>query len=288
MKEVLFVPKSRSLIAIAAWVLMLLCSLAHSTCAEADSGLLNSTLEFGQTCLEDAQYVLASPREWGRAEWFKAAGVAGATLVLYGADAELRERFQQNRSQLGDDFSSVLGKAGNVIYLAPALGFWYLYGKHCGDAKTQEAAFCSLESLLVAGGMTVALKVVSHRSRPDTEAGSRSFDGPGWSLDDDRLSFCSLHSAAAFAVATVVAEYYRTQRGTPVLAYSTATLVALSRINDDQHWSSDVFCGAVLGYYTAKKIVVRRMEAQPGTGETLSLTPLVTRHGPALALQCRF
>jgi hypothetical protein len=240
--------------------------------------------EFGVSCLEDAKYILTSPGEWGPTEWLGAALAVGTTLALYEADAHIRESWQKTRSDFGDDLFGLVGKAGHVGFLAPALGLWYCYGKRDGNVRTQEAARVALESLTVTAGLTAAVKLACHRSRPDTGDGPRSFGGVGGSLDDDKLSFCSLHSAAAFSVATVLADYYRDQHWTPVLAYGSATLVALSRINDDRHWSSDVFAGAVLGYYTAKKILARRSVQ----GATVTITPMITEQGWALTAQYRF
>jgi hypothetical protein len=39
-----------------------------------------------------------------------------------------------------------------------------------------------------------------------------------------------------------------------VLAYSVATLCALSRVHNNKHWASDIFIGAVIGHLVAKKI----------------------------------
>ncbi len=36
------------------------------------------------------------------------------------------------------------------------------------------------------------------------------------------------------------------------MSYSLASLTGLSRIHDNRHWASDVFCGAMLGWGTAK------------------------------------
>jgi len=41
------------------------------------------------------------------------------------------------------------------------------------------------------------------------------------------------------------------------LAYGIATLTALSRVNDNAHWASDIFFGAVIGYFTAKAIIAQ-------------------------------
>jgi membrane-associated phospholipid phosphatase len=285
MKEALFLPKTWSLSVIA---LLLLFFTGWVACpgraATEDSDFLGNASEFGKECLADTKNILLSPRDWGRAEWAKAALAAGVTLILYQSDQEIRDSWQQNRDDFGDDFFRLIGKTGHVGYLAPALGLWYLYAGRSGNSRAREAALAGLESVLIAGGLTTVVKLSFRRSRPYTEAGPDSFDGPGLAWDDDRLSFCSLHSAAVFAAATAVAEYYQDQPGTSVVVYSVASLAALSRINDDQHWSSDVFCGAVLGHYLAKLVVARRK----GRDEASSIAPLITDDGITLVWRYRF
>jgi membrane-associated phospholipid phosphatase len=284
MKEALLLPKSRFLSVIVFFLLFFTGCPASPASAATDGDSFGTAWKFGQICLDDTKDILTSPREWGRAEWAKAALAAGVTLILYQSDREIRDSWQQNRSDFGDDFFRLIGKTGHVGYLAPALGLWYLYARRDGDSQAREAALAGLESVLIAGSLTTAVKLSFRRSRPYTEAGPDSFDGPGLAWDDDCLSFCSLHSAAAFAVATAAAEYYQDKPWTPIVAYSVASLAALSRINDDQHWSSDVFCGAVLGHYIAKLVVARRK----GQDEAVSITPLVTGDGIALVWRYRF
>ncbi|MDX5396302.1 MAG: phosphatase PAP2 family protein, partial [Hymenobacteraceae bacterium] len=49
---------------------------------------------------------------------------------------------------------------------------------------------------------------------------------------------------------------YKDHKYIPVLAYSTATLVGLSRIHDNMHWTSDVLAGAAVGYLSAKGVLL--------------------------------
>lgn len=56
-------------------------------------------------------------------------------------------------------------------------------------------------------------------------------------------------------IATVIASEYEDKFFIPVLSYGVATLTALSRVNDNDHWASDVFFGAGIGYFTGKAIV---------------------------------
>lgn len=86
-------------------------------------------------------------------------------------------------------------------------------------------------SALVANGvMTSALKYIIGRERPN---------------GNDKHSMPSGHTSHSFAVAAVTNELYGNKIGTA--AYLVAGLVAISRINDNKHYLSDVIIGAGLG-----------------------------------------
>lgn len=82
-------------------------------------------------------------------------------------------------------------------------------------------------------------------------------------------SFPSSHVANMFALATVVAMFYR---GWGVLAFFVATLVAWSRIYVGAHWPSDIppsiGIGVLLGWLVvtvARRLAARRAKAQSST-----------------------
>jgi len=86
-------------------------------------------------------------------------------------------------------------------------------------------------SALVANGVTtVALKYIIGRERPN---------------GNDKHSMPSGHTSHSFTVAAVANELYGNKIGTA--AYLVAGLVAISRINDNKHYLSDVIVGAGLG-----------------------------------------
>jgi len=41
----------------------------------------------------------------------------------------------------------------------------------------------------------------------------------------------------------------------PIISYSAATLIGLSRITENAHWITDVVAGAALGYFTGRQVV---------------------------------
>ncbi|GAG36228.1 unnamed protein product, partial [marine sediment metagenome] len=71
----------------------------------------------------------------------------------------------------------------------------------------------------------------------------------------------------------------------PPLAYGLATLTALSRVNDDAHWSSDVFFSSALSYFTAKAIIRRHKK---GKGNNLIVLPLIDSKYTGLLLSYQF
>lgn len=72
-------------------------------------------------------------------------------------------------------------------------------------------------------------------------------------------SFPLGHTVAAFSVATVFAERYRALRWVPSVAYGLAGVVALSRLNVQAHFPSDIFLGAALGYSISHFVVLRQL-----------------------------
>ncbi len=68
-------------------------------------------------------------------------------------------------------------------------------------------------------------------------------------------SFPSGHTYSAFSVATVYAMQYKNKPLIPIVAYSIATLVGLSRLTENRHWAMDIIPGALLGYFSGRQVV---------------------------------
>jgi membrane-associated phospholipid phosphatase len=101
-------------------------------------------------------------------------------------------------------------------------------------------------SVLLAGGLTEALKILIRRERPDIHAGYYVFrswqDRP---FDTAGLALPSGHAAIAFAATWVLCHLY--PRATPVwLLYGVGC--GLSRLLDRAHFLSDVYLSAVLTF----------------------------------------
>lgn len=203
--------------------------------------------------VSDIKGILTSPSHWQRSDWIKASLITGITAGLYTQDQKIQDWVQENRSSVSDKISKFAKPFGDGRYTLPGLGALYLYGHLFKDEKAQGTALLSLKSFVISGLLVQALKLTGHRHRPSSGDPYNTWDGPSFSTSN--LSFPSGHSSSAFAIATVIASEYRDKAFVPPLAYGIATLTALSRVNDNAHWASDVFLGAVIGYFTAKAIM---------------------------------
>jgi len=123
---------------------------------------------------------------------------------------------------------------GDYRWQLPALGLLYLAGGG-HDRRTVEKA---VEALVNTGLLTKALKVLVHRRRP-----------PEYNPPTARESFPSGHASTAFALATVLGREYDQEP----LAYTLATLVALSRVSLGRHHVTDVLAGALLGTWAGRR-----------------------------------
>jgi len=201
----------------------------------------------------DTKALIAAPTRWDSRDWIKASLFAGITVGLYAFDQDIHDWVQENRNKTSDDISKFAKPFGEGIYTLPPLAIFYLYGHYFDNKKAKRAALLSLESFVATGIFTQVIKFSGHRHRPSSGDSSTTWDGPG--LSSFHSSFPSGHASSAFAIATVIASEYENMAIIPPLSYGIATLTALSRVNDNAHWASDVFFGSGIGYFTGKAIV---------------------------------
>ncbi len=144
------------------------------------------------------------------------------------------------------------------LYTLAALGG---YGFMFDNKKMQTTTLLATQAYLTSGLIETGIKYLSGRQRPSyynpnhTEA-EPIFHGPGF--DGNRhinSSFPSGHTTVIFAAATVFAKEYKTIPLVPVVAYSAATLVGLSRLTENKHWATDIIVGATLGYLCGNQVV---------------------------------
>ena len=181
--------------------------------------------------------------------------MAGTTIGLYALDYDIQHWAQERRNSTTNSVTSFIQPFGNGEVGPPMLGAFYLYGHFLEDKRAETTGLLGLESMAISAFVVEALKITAHRERPYVDSQSNKWDGPSLSFTNSRLSFPSADPALAFSVSTVIASQYQDTVWVPPLAYGIATLVALGRMNNNDHWASDVFVGSAIGFFTTKAIL---------------------------------
>lgn len=240
----------------------------------------------GQEVFSDAKYLLTAPLRIDGKNALIAGGVAAAIGGLMAADKPIQRAFQENRSTTTNDIArslETIGFARTVLGANVALiGAGWLFREHEAGNRLMRTALVSLESQLFVEGIVGLTKFGVGRARPFTEEGTHSFV-PFENFDK---SFPSSHAARSFAVAAVFAESY--PQPVPFLAYTTATSIALSRIQLNEHFASDVLAGAALGFLVGKALSWRHKN--PDFLHGMNIVPFVptASSGLGLTVQGRF
>ncbi len=132
---------------------------------------------------------------------------------------------------------------GGLIAVAGSAGLVSLYGLKSDNSHAKETALLEIETLANTFLMYAPMQLIAGRERPDEGNGKGDF------LNHHALntSFPGGHAMFTFAMATVLAHEYP-KPWVRVLAYGAASTVALARFRARDHWASDTFVGAGLGF----------------------------------------
>jgi hypothetical protein len=172
------------------------------------------------------------------------------------------------------------------------------------NEKGVQTSLLATQAMVTSGVWVRIIKLMAGRERPmakyiysQTEGGRwygpfAEFDQdipnrkPGSSYD----SFPSGHTATAFSIATVFALQYSDTKIVPIFSYSLASLVGVSRLTEHEHWASDVFVGALLGYLCGKQVVSHYNETHKTNSDPSSLKSQLTyfQDGNQVGLSLKF
>jgi membrane-associated phospholipid phosphatase len=217
--------------------------------------------DYFKSYFTDSKDIVTAPFHWNTKQWLTATACIGASVLIYTQDEQIREFFQSNRSNFTDNASKYFfDPLGSGLYSLPFLGVLYIYGNTKNAERAKAAALNGVKAYIISGVFAQIIKQISHRHRPyqDILPDPKNWDGPF--SDIKYTSFPSAHTMTAFSIATVLASTYKDKKWVAILSYSLAGLAGLSRLNDDEHWASDVFVGAVLGIAIGKTIYNNSVE----------------------------
>ena len=199
----------------------------------------------------DVKAYVTAPLHARRAQWVRFGAVLGGIGAAYHYDADVRAHFQSGASLPSAPPDT--HDSRDAVPAALAVGGTFLAAVLLDSDDGRREAGSMVEAAAFSSAAAYVLKQAAGRERPFVTG-----DPGNWGTSDD--SFPSTHTAAAFAIGTVLAESgddrYRWVRR--VLGYGIAGRTAYARIDHDAHWFSDTVAGAGLGIATARFVMKRR------------------------------
>jgi membrane-associated phospholipid phosphatase len=178
--------------------------------------------------------------------WWQGVAAAGALSTLMVLDHPVQRYARQNSGSGADNVAAAVRHFGQPeAYLTVTLGM-LATGMISGHPGITRSGGRLALALALAGATTEAGKVAFGRPRPE-----QSLDADGYTPFSGQVSMPSGHTAAAFALATSLADDIHNPVASVGL-YGLSTAVGWSRINDNRHWFTDVAAGALVGITSAK------------------------------------
>lgn len=206
------------------------------------------------------------PFHMNKKDWGNFGKFAAVTVALSFADEPIQKAALKlrNRNTGVNSVSKYVTNFGGLYegYTLAALG---AYGFIFKNEKMKTTTLLATQAYITGSALESVLKFLSGRTRPSyyepgVEAEPR-FLGPFSKTAKDAngkkvySSFPSGHTTVAFAAATVFASEYKNKPIVPVIAYTAATLIGISRITENKHWTTDVVVGAAVGFLSGKNVV---------------------------------
>jgi membrane-associated phospholipid phosphatase len=203
--------------------------------------------------LEDASSFFTAPLHFSDNEWLRSAAFIGGTAALFTLDDRIqRDLSNQGRKSLNGDIWDVPTVYGSAYFAVGLSLATYAAGLAGENEELRTTGRLLGESLVLAGVPSTVVKIVAGRRRPYAGEGPWKFHA--FQLSDGSQSFPSGHATVAFAVSTVLAERID-NTWARIGLYGLASLTALARVHNNQHWFSDVVGGAGLGITSGLYVV---------------------------------
>jgi membrane-associated phospholipid phosphatase len=190
--------------------------------------------------------------------WIPSLAVAGGTAGLIAADSHAMPYFRThagNWDDFNDAFDGPITSAEIGIVPVTLL----LVGSARHDSYATKTGLLAGEAYADGAIVDLALKGITRRTRPQDVSVGVPFNDTFFNTPKSAFgsSFPSGHAVSVFSIATVVARRYCHHKWMPWVAYGAATAISFSRVTTREHFPSDVFLGAALGYSIARFEVLR-------------------------------
>ena len=203
-------------------------------------------------------------------------GTAGLSLAyLTTFDVSTSQNFRDHYSD--SRFLSISNTLGSKRVILPTSAALFGSSLLTKNKKFQDAAFTSLQSVLMTSLAVGAGKFLFARDRPHKNDGAYDFDF----VSTGQTSFPSGHTARAFSFITPWIMYYPSPFTYSLLALPAGT--AIARVAKGKHWLTDVAAGAAIGFSMGYYLSQRHLGTQD-----IQVTPSLGKNHAAISINFKF
>ena len=218
-----------------------------------------------------AQEPRAESRVLKASDAYWSAGFLAASVALSAADVRIAKAWNDSthRDAGRDRLARSFAKAQEGTLTFGNLALWGI-GRLTGARTLADVGFHAAEAVVVGSLASQVIRGPLGRSRPHVTNFENQYDfAPFKGFGDfHHRAFPSIHTASAFAVATVYTlETRRRSRNAawvvgPV-TYALALGPGVSRMYTGQHWASDILSGAFVGTLAGVVVLRYNHDAKP-------------------------
>ncbi|MCW8850491.1 MAG: phosphatase PAP2 family protein [Melioribacteraceae bacterium] len=184
------------------------------------------------------------PLRMNESELIVTAGLGVGTYFMLDNDDNLRSKFGVEVEKYDNNFWKLFEYYGVVEYAEIAGAATYGVGLLTSNTEVRTVGRMIVQSLTYSGLTAMMIRMITGRKRPPYSDDPVNFIG--FTTNNDYQSFPSGHVTVAFALSTVLAEYFDSPLSR-LGFYGIASLSAIERLINSQHWFTDVALGALLG-----------------------------------------
>jgi membrane-associated phospholipid phosphatase len=250
---------------------MLLCSLVTGVKAQGTDSIPKAKKAgYISSYWYNGVHLATSPARWTVDDWARCGGAIAISAVVISMDEAISQPFFDWQT----DFAKKFGDAGEV------LGSGYVQFSITGLALGAGALAHSkplinfgldnLQAQLFTSGLTLIVKELTHRARPEEGEGAYKWYGPF--KGSGNQSFFSGHTSLSFCTATMIYLHSHRKWWVGVLGYTMATGIGVSRMQKEKHWASDVVVGAAVGTAVAA-FVYKQQQKRRENNKKLAVIP---------------
>lgn len=217
---------------------------------------------FGILLVDDFKQQALSPFHVNKKGWIAGAGFAALTVGVGFLDKPVQQWAVRlrNNNEWSKNYSHTITNIGGLYEVVPFVGI-ATWGFAFKNEKLRTTTYLATQAYITSTVWSTLFKTLSGRTRPanfdpNSPENEPRFHGPFYKLPyGDNSSFPSGHTTLAFAAATVYAKEYKYIPAVPIISYTVASLISLSRITENRHWATDIITGAALGYLSGTQVV---------------------------------